>query len=100
MLNEFYNEMDHLLDNHKVYKLDVIGDAYMVLGGCPDGCTGPEGAERVARFALDVVELVSGFVATDGSTILVRAGLHTGPLVAGVIGTRKPQYTVFGDTGA
>ena len=96
MLNSFYNEVDKLTDKHNVYKIKIIGDAYMCVGGCPELCSGPEGAERVALFALDVIELVKNFRTDDGSQILIRAGINSGSVVAGVVGTKCPQYTVLG----
>lgn len=73
-------------------------DAYMVTAGCPDRCTATEAAENVAVFALDAVAAIKDFRAPDGSQLFVRVGIHSGPAVAGVVGTKRPQYTLFGDT--
>ena len=99
MLNSFYTEVDKLADKHKVYKIKTIGDAYLAVGGlsCPDKCSVSEGALRVALFALDLMELVKSFRTEDGSEIVIRAGIHSGPVVAGVIERKRPQYTIFGD---
>jgi len=99
MLNSFYTEADKLADKHKVYKIKTIGDAYMAVGGlsCPDKCSVSEGALRVALFALDLMELVKSFRTEDGLEIVIRAGIHSGPAVAGVIEKKRPQYTIFGD---
>jgi class 3 adenylate cyclase len=93
MLNQLYDKMDQLADEHDVYKIETVGDAYMVTGGCPDRCTGPEGAEKVASFALAVIEMVKDFKTADGVQVYIRAGLNSGPIVAGVVGKRRPHYT-------
>jgi class 3 adenylate cyclase len=97
MLNSFYTEADKLATKNKVYKIKTIGDAYMCVGGCPDKCSAFEGAERVALFALDLMEFVKKFRTEDGSQISLRAGIHSGAVVAGVIEKKRPQYTIFGD---
>jgi class 3 adenylate cyclase len=56
MLNDMYTQFDMLVEKHKLYKVDTIGDAYIVIGGGPDGCSGRTGAERVAQFALDAMK--------------------------------------------
>jgi len=97
MLNTYYSEVDKLANKHKVFKIETIGDSYMCVGGAPDRCLGSEAAEHVAVFALELIELVKNFSMDDGSQILIRAGINSGPVVAGVVGTNRPQYTIFGD---
>jgi class 3 adenylate cyclase/sensor domain CHASE-containing protein len=97
-LNSFYIEVDKIADRYKVYKVKTIGDAYMCMGGCPDKCSVAEGAERVALFALDLMELVKSFRTEDGVQIVIRAGIHSGPIAAGVIERKRPQYAIFGDS--
>lgn len=98
MLNEFYTEMDRIADKHGVYKMETIGDAYMVTGGVPDRCSGPEGAAKVAMFAIEAMEFTKNFKTSDGLTVKIRGGINSGPLVAGVVGNLRPKYTIFGDT--
>lgn len=98
MLNSFYNGVDKLAMKHGVYKIKTIGDAYICVAGCPDVCSGPDGAERIALFALDMMEFTSNFRTEEGAEISLRAGIHSGELVAGIVGFLRPQYTVFGDT--
>jgi class 3 adenylate cyclase len=69
----------------------------MCVGGCPDKCSAFEGAERIALFALDLIELTKRFRTDNGSQITIRAGIHSGAVVAGVIEKKRPQYTLFGD---
>ncbi|KAJ1483652.1 adenylate and guanylate cyclase catalytic domain-containing protein [Baffinella frigidus] len=98
MLNELYTIFDALVEKHGVYKVETIGDAYMVLGGAPNLCPPSEGAEKVAKFALAALDAVRNFRREDGTTVLIRAGLASGPVVAGVIGSTMPRYDLFGDT--
>uniref|UniRef100_A0A8C5LUG3 guanylate cyclase n=1 Tax=Leptobrachium leishanense TaxID=445787 RepID=A0A8C5LUG3_9ANUR len=97
MLNAMYSRFDHLTSIHDVYKVETIGDAYMVVGGVP--VPSDSHAERVANFALgmriaarEVVNPVSG------EPIKIRVGIHTGPVLAGVVGDKMPRYCLFGDT--
>ena len=98
ILNELYTELDKLIEKHQVYKVETIGDAYMVVGGAPDRVPAPLAAERVALFALDAVKFVRDFRTKDGDRVFIRAGLASGPVVAGVVGQAMPRYCFFGDT--
>jgi len=98
MLNELYTEFDRLVQKHEIYKVETIGDAYIVIGGGPDNSTATEGAERVALFALDVMEYVKKYHTKGGTEVFIRAGIGSGPVVAGVVGTTMPKFTLFGDT--
>jgi len=98
MLNEFYTGLDAIADKNDVYKMETIGDAYMVTGGAPYRCPGPEGAAKVAMFAIEAMVFTKNFKTSDGLTVQIRAGINTGPLVAGVVGVLKPKYTIYGDT--
>ena len=98
MLNDLFMEFDKLAEKYNVFKVETIGDAYIAIGGAPNKCSGAEAAEKVALFALDVMKVVSEFETADDAKIFIRAGLASGPVVAGVVGFSLPKYTLFGDT--
>lgn len=76
--------------------MKTIGDAYLVVGGVPD--PNPDHLENIARFALEMREVVKQIKRDDGSPFSIRMGIHTGPVVAGVIGKSKFAYDLWGDT--
>ncbi|MEM7439296.1 MAG: adenylate/guanylate cyclase domain-containing protein [Pseudomonadota bacterium] len=95
-LNLLFTRFDNLANKHGLEKIKTLGDAFMVAGGMPEPQS--DHAERVAQMALDMVAETEKFSAEMGEKIELRIGIHTGPVVAGVIGTRKPFYDVWGDT--
>jgi class 3 adenylate cyclase len=93
LLNEVFSAFDDLARNHGLEKIKTIGDAYMVVGGLPSPRR--DHAVAVAAMALDMHAAVAQI--GDGKLSL-RIGMHTGPVVAGVIGTSKFSYDLWGDT--
>ena len=98
MLNDLYSKFDVEASKHGIRKIETIGDAYIAIAGCPKRLPGPEAAQKMALFALDAMKIVREYQTDDGSNVFIRAGLASGPCVAGVIGTSLPKYTLFGDT--
>jgi class 3 adenylate cyclase len=96
VLNEVFTVFDSLVDRYGLEKIKTIGDAYMVVGGMPERSN--DHPERVAAMALDLAESVGRIEAATRLGITFRIGIHCGPVVAGVIGTRKFIYDVWGDT--
>ena len=96
VLNEVFTVFDRLVDQYGLEKVKTIGDAYMVVGGMPE--RSDDHPERVVAMALDLAESVGRIEAATRLGITFRIGIHCGPVVAGVIGTRKFIYDVWGDT--
>ena len=96
-LNRVFSEFDKLAQKHGLEKIKTIGDAYMVAGGMPETRDGH--ATAIAEMALDMLAVTARLATTEfHEELAVRIGIHTGPAVAGVIGTRKLFYDVWGDT--
>jgi adenylate cyclase len=96
LLNEVFSEFDLLVEGHGLEKIKTIGDAYMVAGGIP--LPQPGHPEAVAGLALAMIAAVKRFDHDYNTTIGIRIGINTGPVVAGVIGRRKFAYDLWGDT--
>ena len=95
-LNELFSAFDQLAQRHGLEKIKTIGDAYMVAGGLPD--PRPDHAEAIAEMALAIRDEVARRTDPSGQPLQVRIGIDTGPVEAGVIGTSKFSYDLWGDT--
>jgi adenylate cyclase len=96
LLDRLFSSFDELAERHGLEKIKTIGDAYMVVGGVPQVST--DHPRRVVAMGLDMLDAVDRVAAGVGSPLGLRVGVHTGPLVAGVIGRRKFVYDLWGDT--
>jgi len=96
LLNLIFSNFDKLSANYGLEKIKTIGDAYMVAGGIP--ISTPNHAEAIACMALDMVDKVEELRLLTGRPLQIRVGIHTGPVIAGVIGTQKFIYDLWGDT--
>ncbi|XP_039703585.1 retinal guanylyl cyclase 1 [Pteropus medius] len=99
LLNDLYTLFDAIIGSHDVYKVETIGDAYMVASGLPQR-NGQRHAAEIANMALDILSAVGSFRMRHMPEVPVRIriGLHSGPCVAGVVGLTMPRYCLFGDT--
>ncbi|XP_075054676.1 retinal guanylyl cyclase 2-like isoform X2 [Mixophyes fleayi] len=99
LLNDLYTLFDAVLGNHDVYKVETIGDAYMVASGLPKR-NGNKHAAEIANMSLDILSSVGTFQMRHmpDVPVRIRIGLHSGPCVAGVVGLTMPRYCLFGDT--
>ncbi|MFK5646398.1 adenylate/guanylate cyclase domain-containing protein [Ornithinimicrobium sp. LYQ121] len=96
LLDRFFTGFDERAERHRLEKIKTIGDAYMIVGGVPEPSTGHPA--RVVAFGLDLFDLVALVAADLGLPLALRIGIHTGPVVAGVVGTHKFSYDLWGDT--
>jgi len=95
-LSKIFSSFDRLAAEQGVEKIKTIGDAYMVAAGIPEAQA--DHAIRVAALALRMLDEVNTIAAATGLKLQARIGVHSGPIVAGVIGTHKFAYDVWGDT--
>jgi class 3 adenylate cyclase len=95
-LNELFSAFDELARRHGLEKIKTIGDAYMVAGGLPT--PRPDHAEAIAEMALAIRDEVARRADPSGQPLAVRIGIDSGPVEAGVIGTSKFSYDLWGDT--
>jgi adenylate cyclase len=95
LLNQIFSTFDKLAEQHGLEKIKTIGDAYMVVGGVP--IPREDHADAIAYMALDMLAAIDHFNQTQGETLSLRIGISTGPVVAGVIGTKKFSYDLWGD---
>ncbi|XP_035291035.1 retinal guanylyl cyclase 2-like [Anguilla anguilla] len=99
LLNDLYTLFDAVLCNHDVYKVETIGDAYMVASGLPKR-NGNKHAAEIANVSLNLLSSVGSFQMRHMPSVPVRIriGIHSGSCVAGVVGLTMPRYCLFGDT--
>ncbi|KAF4113111.1 hypothetical protein G5714_005656 [Onychostoma macrolepis] len=99
LLNDLYTHFDGIIAIHDVYKVETIGDAYMVASGVPNR-NGNRHAAEMANMSLDILHCIGTFKMRHMPDVKVkiRIGLHSGPVVAGVVGLKMPRYCLFGDT--
>jgi adenylate cyclase len=101
LLNQIFSTFDRLVDQYGLEKIKTIGDAYLVVGGLP--MPRANHAEAIAELALDMQKEISQFAIPslldqDAHSLSMRIGIHTGSVRAGVIGTTKFTYDLWGDT--
>jgi class 3 adenylate cyclase len=94
-LNEIFLAFDILTELHGLEKIKTIGDAYMLVGGLPTPRL--DHAEAVADMAMDMFDAIKRLNFQHDSNFNIRVGIHTGPVVAGVIGKNKFNYDLWGD---
>ncbi len=95
-IDALFRRFDALVERHEVEKIKTIGDAYMAAAGVPD--PRDDHVEAIVRLGLDMLDEIAAFSEEVGQTIGLRVGVNTGPVVAGVVGTKRFAYDLWGDT--
>ncbi|XP_074647911.1 guanylate cyclase 32E-like isoform X2 [Tubulanus polymorphus] len=99
LLNDLYILFDSIIGNYEVYKVETIGDAYMVVSGLPIRNANRHAGE-IASMSLHLLSAIKTFKIRHRpeETLKLRIGINSGPCVAGVVGIKMPRYCLFGDT--
>ncbi|XP_062568415.1 atrial natriuretic peptide receptor 1-like [Saccostrea cucullata] len=101
LLNDLYGLFDDHIEKYDVYKVETIGDAYMVASGVPTP-NGNAHAVHICKLALDLHDVMRQYHVPTSfereESVKIRIGIHSGPCVAGVVGRKMPRYCLFGDT--
>jgi len=101
LLDRLYTKFDQLSNQHGVFKMETIGDAYMGVTNLVDS-QDEDHVKRMALFAFAICRAASSTLIDQDNqemgTVQIRVGFHSGPVIARVVGTRNPKYAIFGDT--
>lgn len=95
-LHDCFKAFDAIMEHHGLEKIKTIGDAYMAVSGLP--VPDPRHAQQAALAALDILAYIRRRRAADPNSFQIRIGLHSGPVVAGIVGVKKFAYDIWGDT--
>lgn len=100
ILDHCYKSFDQIIDKYRLEKIKTIGDAYMCAGGLPE--PDPQHPKRVIEAALEIQDFLNTWnfqqQQSESPLFEARVGIHTGPVVAGVVGSKKFAYDIWGDT--
>ena len=95
-LNSIFSKFDEFCEEYDVEKIKTIGDAYMLASGVPN--SDPNHAVKTVRMAMRMLSFVKEYPKVDSFKLSLRIGIHSGPVIAGIIGKKKFIYDLWGDT--
>jgi class 3 adenylate cyclase len=99
-IHQYFSYFDSIMEKYGIEKIKTIGDAYMCAGGIPDQNT--THAIDIVNAAIEMLQYVEQQkltkIAAGEIFFEIRIGIHTGPVVAGIVGTKKFAYDIWGDT--
>ena len=99
LLNEIYSLYDELCVQHGMRRVDIIGDSYMCVAGCPEPEDRVQAAVKAVRMAQAMITITHAYITSSGLRIKIRVGINSGPVVATVIGGNlNPKFTLLGDS--
>ncbi|TYZ58949.1 hypothetical protein PybrP1_001809 [[Pythium] brassicae (nom. inval.)] len=96
LLNKIYSAFDKHLDQFGIYKMDTVGDAFIVVGGLPTHKSERNHAAAIAAFAIEMLHEIDRFCLETKASLQMRIGIHTGKVVGGIVGIKKPRYLIWG----
>ncbi|KAG9410702.1 Nitrogen permease regulator 2 [Aphanomyces cochlioides] len=96
LLNKLYSAFDRHLDSFGVYKMDTVGDAFIVIGGLPNYTSEKNHAIAITAFAVEMLREMEAFRRREHVQLQMRIGIHTGKVIGGVVGIKKPRYLIWG----
>jgi class 3 adenylate cyclase len=98
IIDNCFKKFDEIISRYNIEKIKTIGDAYLCVSGLPD--TKDHNAANVVTAAIEILQVVDEMKNTNAEhgSFDIRIGIHTGPLVAGVVGNKKFAYDIWGDT--
>jgi adenylate cyclase len=94
-LNDVFTAFDRLAERHGLEKIKTTGDNYMVVSGVP--VARPDHAAALVRLGIEMLDAAGHMQDPNGQSVTIRIGIASGPVVAGVVGTKKFFYDVWGD---
>ncbi|KAF0683553.1 Aste57867_24410 [Aphanomyces stellatus] len=98
LLDRIYSLFDAMCAKHGMRKMETVGKTYLACAGLQGSVRGKEAALRAAGVAQDMMAAISKVKASNGNGLKIRIGIHSGRVISGLVGMKKQQFSLFGDT--